>query len=242
VARRRAKDEAPPPPPRGLDVNAVVSYNLRTIRQRQGWTQEAVAQRLAQLTGHELPQASISAMERGFDGNRRRRFDAHELYLLSVVFGVPIMYFFLPPPTEDRDERYLADTEQPVSALYAAVLGEEWHLTEVDARLTDIGLRNPEEANEATAAIYGADWAASNWAPHFRTWRKKRIALLARQYGDQLDEVAEFLAEFADRIKAAGPKAYLQWMAHRDGENPFIDSEPGDESSALKGESEEGGT
>ena len=54
----------------GLDVNAVVSYNLRTIRQRQGWTQEGVAQRLGQLTGHELPQASISAMERGFDGSR----------------------------------------------------------------------------------------------------------------------------------------------------------------------------
>ncbi len=99
MARRRAKEEsAHPRPTGGLDVNAVVSYNLRTIRQRQGWTQEGVAQRLGQLTGHELPQASISAMERGFDGTRRRRFDAHELYLLSVVFGVPIMYFFIPPP------------------------------------------------------------------------------------------------------------------------------------------------
>jgi hypothetical protein len=65
---------------RGLDVNAVVSYNFKAIRERQGWTQQGVAERLGQLTGHTLPQASISAMERGFDGDRRRRFDAHELY------------------------------------------------------------------------------------------------------------------------------------------------------------------
>ena len=227
MARRRAKDDPgpPPPPPRGLDVNAVVSYNLRTIRQRQGWTQEGVAQRLGQLTGHELPQASISAMERGFDGNRRRRFDAHELYLLSVVFGVPIMYFFIPPPMEDREDRYLADTERPVGELYKALLGEEWQLKEVDARLADIGLNNPEEANEATTAIWGADWAAHNWHPHFRTWRKKRLAVLARQYGDRLDEIADFLAEFAAQVKAAGPKTYLQWKAHQEGEDVLSDAE-----------------
>jgi transcriptional regulator with XRE-family HTH domain len=226
VARRRpARAEPPPSEPRGLDVNAVVSYNLRTIRQRQGWTQEQVAQRLAQLTGHELPQASISAMERGFDGNRRRRFDAHELYLLSVVFGVPIMYFFLPPPRDEREDRYLANTDRPIGELYAAVLGEEWQLIEVDTRLAEIGLKNPEEANEAVAAIWGADWAAHNWAPHFRTWRKKRLAALARQYGDRLDEVAEFLAEFATQVKAAGPKTYLQWMAHRQDEDVLGDAE-----------------
>lgn len=52
----------------------------------------------------------------------------------------------------------------------------------------------------------------------FRTWRKKRLAKLASTYGDQLDEVAEFLAEFALQIKSFGPKAYLQSKAHRRGE------------------------
>jgi transcriptional regulator with XRE-family HTH domain len=222
VAGRRSKKAPPPRPATGLDVNAVVSYNLRTIRQRQGWTQEQVARRLAQLTGHELPQASISAMERGFDGNRRRRFDAHELYLLSVVFGVPIMYFFLPPPTDEREDRYLADTERPVGELYTAVLGEEHQLNEVDERLAEIGLNNPEEANETAAAIWGADWAARNWSQHFRTWRKKRLSVLAREYGDRLDEVAEFLGEFATQVKAVGPKAYLQWMAHKEGEQVLL--------------------
>ena len=99
----------------GLDVNAVVSYNVRAIRERRGMTQQQVADRLAQLTGHQLPQASISAMERGFDGERRRRFDAHELYLLSVVFDVPIAYFFIPPPGTGFAE--LADTRRPVAEL-----------------------------------------------------------------------------------------------------------------------------
>ena len=71
---------------------------MKAIRERRGWTQQSVAERLGRITGHQLPQASISAMERGFDGERRRRFDAHELYFLSVVFDVPIAYFFVPPP------------------------------------------------------------------------------------------------------------------------------------------------
>ncbi len=203
----------------GLDVNAVVSYNLRTIRQRQGWTQEGVAQRLAQLTGHELPQASISAMERGFEGGRRRRFDAHELYLLSVVFGVPIVYFFIPPPTDEREDRYLADTERPVRELYAAVLGSEGELNELDERLAAIGLTSPEEAEQTLAAIWGPGGTANNWYPHFRTWRKRRLLALARDYGDRLDEIAEFLAAFGTELKNVGPQAYLQMKAHRAGED-----------------------
>jgi transcriptional regulator with XRE-family HTH domain len=94
VRARKAKQEsAQPTEAPGLDVNAVVSYNVKAIRERRGMTQQQVADRLAVLTGHQLPQASISAMERGFDGERRRRFDAHELYLLSVVFDVPVTYF-----------------------------------------------------------------------------------------------------------------------------------------------------
>src|ERR671919_3081305 len=108
---RPRKRQAPAPPtstePPALDVNAIVSYNVKAIRERRGMTQQGVADRLAQLTGHQLPQASISAMERGFDGERRRRFDAHELYLLSHVFDVPIAYFFIPPPGAGNAE--LAD-------------------------------------------------------------------------------------------------------------------------------------
>jgi transcriptional regulator with XRE-family HTH domain len=214
--KKTDSDEQPTEPAdeasRGIDVNAVVSYNLKAIRERHGWTQQGVADRLGQLTGHVLPQASISAMERGFDGERRRRFDAHELYLLSVLFDVPIAYFFLPPPGSERKQ--LADTDEYVTDLYAALLGRDWQLAPIDDRLTEIGLQNPEEADQALAAVFGPQTATGAWHDHFRTWRKKRLRQVERQYGDRLDEVADFLADFAAQIKAVGPKTYLESMTH----------------------------
>ncbi len=202
-----------------MDVNAVVSYNVKDIREERGWTQQSVAERLARLTNHQLPQASISAMERGFDGDRRRRFDAHELYLLSVVFDVPISYFFVPPP--EPGLALLGDTHRPVDELYPAILGHEWQLPAMDKRLAKNNLQNPEKGDRVLKAIFGAEGAARNWHQHYRTWRKKRIQVLKRQYGDGLDEVADFLGEFVEGIKALGPEGYLQSKAHRPGEEAF---------------------
>ena len=201
-----------------MDVNAVVSYNLKVIRDERRMTQQEVAERLALLTGHVLPQASISAMEKGFQGDRRRRFDAHELYLLSIVFGVPIVYFFLPPP--GTGQRELADSGRPVSELYVALLGHEHQLDEFDARLAQLKIDNPDEVDDLAAAIFGdREAAAQNWHAHYRTWRKTRLAEIARTYGDRLDEVAEFLAKFANQITELGPTAYLQATAHKSGED-----------------------
>ena len=231
MVRPRAKKEETPdaetrlPWKDGMDVNAIVSYNVKAARERRGMTQEDVAEGLARLTGHRLPQASISAMERGFDGTRRRRFDAHELYLLAVVFDVPIAYFFLPPPKSGM--QVLADAQRPVSELYAWLLGKEWQLPLMDERLVDINITNPEEVDGLLVALHGgADEAARNWHEHFRTWRKKRLAVLAKNYGDRLDDVAEFLAEFALQVRQLGPKGYLLSQAHREGEDV---SHPDDE-------------
>jgi transcriptional regulator with XRE-family HTH domain len=225
MVRSRKKSEEPSnerPSGIGLDVNAVVSYNVKAIRERRGWTQQSVAERLGHVTGHQLPQASISAMERGFDGERRRRFDAHELYLFSVVFDVPIAYFFVPPPGTGFE--LLADTGRPVSELYAALLGQESQLAPLDDRLAEIQIGNPEESDATLAAIFGAEGASRNWHESFRTWRKKRLAEIERGYGDRLDEVALFLKEFATKIEALGPRGYLQSMAHRENES-VLDSD-----------------
>jgi len=209
-------NEAPLADP-GMDVNAIVSFNLKAIRERRGMTQEDVAVALARLTGHRLPQASISAMERGFDGDRRRRFDAHELYLLSMVFGVPIVYFFIPPP--DTGLRELADTRRPIAELYVSVLGRDHELVDMDDRLAALNITNPEEVDNLAAALFGSrEAAARNWHDHYRTWRKKRLAEMAKTYGDRLDEVAEFLAEFSNQITQLGPSGYLRAMAHKSGE------------------------
>jgi transcriptional regulator with XRE-family HTH domain len=223
-SRGRAAEDKPLAPSDGsLDVNAVVSYNIRAIRERRGMTQTGVAERLAQLTGHLLPQASISAMERGFDGERRRRFDAHELYLLSVVFDVPIAYFFVPPPGMTGVE--LADTRRPVAELYRSLLGTDAQLEEMDRRLDDIKIQNPDGTDDVLTALFGADAGAGNWHQHFRTWRAERLREVEREYGTQLDEVADFLADFAARIKAIGPSGFLQSMDWQEGDRPPLDGE-----------------
>jgi hypothetical protein len=109
----------------------------------------------------------------------------------------------------------LANTEAPVRDLYVALLGRDHQLKDMDERLADIGLDNPEEAEAVLAVIYGPDRAVKNWYPHFRTWRKRRLLALARDYGDRLDEVAEFLDTFATELKTVGPQSYLQMKAHR---------------------------
>ncbi|RIK03762.1 MAG: hypothetical protein DCC48_15655 [Acidobacteria bacterium] len=221
--RRSEPGEAPARPP-GLDVNAVVSYNVKAIRERRGMTQQAVADRLAQLTGHQLPQASISAMERGFDGERRRRFDAHELYLLSVVFDVPIAYFFIPPPGTGANE--LADTRRPVAELWRATLGTDAQLEAVDARLAEIRQDDPSASDEVLVAIFGSNDTATGWYEDFRTWRRRGLREIEVEYGDRLDEVAEFLAEFASKVKALGSAGYLRSTSHRVGEP--VDLEDGE--------------
>lgn len=215
-SRKAQPEPSPPAEPARFDVNAVVSYNVKAIRERRGLTQQAVADRLAALTGHQLPQASISAMERGFDGERRRRFDAHELYLLSVVFNVPIAYFFIPPPATGLAE--LANTGRPVVELWRSLLGTDDQLDAVDARLAEIKIDNPEAADDVLAAIFGPEGAVRNWHPHFRTWRKQRLREIEVEYGDRLDEVAEFLADFASKVKALGPAGYLRSTSYREGE------------------------
>jgi transcriptional regulator with XRE-family HTH domain len=221
--RKRQSEPSRPTEAPGLDVNAVVSYNVKAIRERRGMTQQAVADKLAVLTGHQLPQASISAMERGFDGERRRRFDAHELYLLSVVFDVPIVYFFIPPPGTALAE--LADTRRPVAELWRSLLGTEEQLDAVDARLDEIKIEDPEAADEVLAAIFGPEGAQRNWHQHFRTWRKQRLREIEVEYGDRLDDVAEFLADFAAKVKTLGPAGYLRSTSHREGERGSTDKE-----------------
>ena len=50
----------------------------------------------------------------------------------------------------------------------------------------------------------------------------------AKNYGDRLDDVAEFLAEFALQVRQLGPKDYLLSHAHREGEH-VSDPDPDDE-------------
>ena len=97
--RARSRQEDPSTAAgRELNVNQIVAYNLRAARERKGWTQEVLAGHLQRLSGNPYSHAMVSALERAWDGERRREFDAHELALLSAALEIPIVWFFLPPP------------------------------------------------------------------------------------------------------------------------------------------------
>lgn len=187
-----------------IDANAVVSYNLRTIRNRRGWTQLEVAERLGRLTGHQLPQTSISFMEGSFDGDRHRRFDAHELYLVAEVFDVPIAYFFLPPPASVSCNRFLADTGRPLWDLYGAILGRDDQLAVLEERLAQLDAGDQEVTLAIPAIMLEASTEALGWADHYRQWRIRRIHQLTDQWADRVLEAASVLRAFVLEHQARG--------------------------------------
>jgi len=103
-----------------VDLNQVVAFNVRAARELRGWTQDEFADRLEPYLGQRLTQASVSAIERAWDGDRRREFDAHELLTFALVFDLPIIWFLLPPP---GDHRLMRNTTRPIDELYAHLLG-----------------------------------------------------------------------------------------------------------------------
>jgi transcriptional regulator with XRE-family HTH domain len=62
---------------------AIVAVNIRTLRQRNGWTQAE----LGALMG--WPNASTVCAAEGRRGGRQRAFTAREVRQLAAIFGVP---------------------------------------------------------------------------------------------------------------------------------------------------------
>ncbi len=126
VGRKRAPVDGTqkllPQNPGQADLNEVVAYNFRQARELRGWTQDEAAIALEPLLGQRLPQASISAIERAYEGDRRREFDAQEILAFALAFNLPLVWFFLPPP---GDHRTLERTTNIVSELYGVVFGRE---------------------------------------------------------------------------------------------------------------------
>jgi hypothetical protein len=63
---------------------AIAAANIRTLRQRNGWTQA----HLGQLMGWTAP-STVCAAE-GHRGNRQRRFARWEIDQLAAIFGIPV--------------------------------------------------------------------------------------------------------------------------------------------------------
>lgn len=196
--------QPPPPRPPEVDLNQVVAYNVRAARELRGWTQDEVAERLEPYLGQRLTQASVSAIERAWDGQRRREFDAHELLVFAIVFDLPIVWFLLPPVA---DHRLMRGTTRQVDELYAWLLGRPEQLEPLYARLRDNGIVDPTAAEEAVERITGGTSRARQWS--YRERRKELLLALLNQHADSFDAAIDELGTMIDHLRQVGIRGFV---------------------------------
>jgi transcriptional regulator with XRE-family HTH domain len=213
VPRRRSSSPGPSSPPE-VDLNQVVAYNLRAARELRGWTQEDVSDRLEPYLGQRLTQAGVSALERAWDGDRRREFDAQEILIFSEVFDLPIVWFFLPPP---GDHRLMAATSRPVDELYAKVVGRADQVAPVYERLRQFGISDPTAADAAVELISGAPSAAREWS--YRERRKEAMRAMLDRHADDLDSAVDELGRWVDHLRQVGVRGFI---AERTGDPDYV--------------------
>ena len=208
VPRRRQRDEPPDPPQptvsREVDLNQVVAYNFRAARELRGWTQDELADRLERYLGQRLSQAAVSSIERAWDGDRRREFDAHELLIFSMVFSLPIIWFLLPPP---GDHRLMRGTTRQVDELYQWLLGRPEQLDPVYERLRQIGIYDPTEAEEIVEKITGQPARSRDWS--YKDRRKELLLALLDQHADSLDSAVDELGRWVDHLRQVGIRGFI---------------------------------
>ncbi|MEE8407100.1 MAG: helix-turn-helix transcriptional regulator [Acidimicrobiia bacterium] len=217
------------PPPPEIDLNQVVAYNIREARQLRGWTQEELADRLEPYLGQRLTQAGVSSIERAWDGDRRREFDAHELLIFAMVFDLPMLWFLLPPP---GDHRVMRATTRPVDELYVWLLGQPQQLEPVYERLRQLGVADPTTAEETVEKITGVSSTARQWS--YRERRKELLLALLDEHADNFDKNIEELGQMIDHLRQIGIRGFIaehtndEDFTFKEGHPPTLESSPPD--------------
>jgi hypothetical protein len=84
--------------------NQLVAYNLSLARRARGWTQTMAAKVLTAVGPARWTKLTLSAAERSVDGLRVRQFTLNDMAQFSVAFGLPLIWWLLPPaPHEDQE-------------------------------------------------------------------------------------------------------------------------------------------
>ena len=213
MARGAKKPQRPPLyEAEAIDANRVVSFNLRAAREEQGLTQEQFADRLEAVTGHRPTQASVSALERAWEGGRRREFDAQELVDFAVALNVPIVWFFLPPP---GDVREIQNTGRHLRALVELLVGRADQLPRIEERLREIGLRDPTAVEQTSQMLLGQP--AAMGAQAVRELREVMLAQILHEMADDLDESVKLWKTFFDRLDKTTVRGLIAERTNNDG-------------------------
>ncbi len=210
VARSSNEPEiVPRHPPDAVDVNRVISYNLRIAREQKGWTQEQFADRLEVVTGRRPTQTSVSALERAWEGRKRREFDAQELVDFAVALNVPVVWFFLPPP---GDRREIKNTGRQLFALIDLLVGRAEHLPRIEERLREIGLRDNTAEEEISRILTGRPDAMTPQV--IRELRERMLAQILHEMAEALDDSIPLWKSFFDRLDKTTVRGMIAALAN----------------------------
>jgi transcriptional regulator with XRE-family HTH domain len=209
---RRRREEPPEPQERArpvdprpqVDLNQVVAFNVRAARELRGWTQEELAERLERYLGQRLTQAGVSSIERAWDSDRRREFDAHELLIFAMVFDLPIIWFLLPPK---GDHRLMRGTTRQVDELYIWLLGRPEKLEPLYERLREYGIHDPSANELVVEKLTGQPAASRTWS--YKERRKEMLLALLDQHEDSFDNAVEELGKWVDHLRQAGLRGFI---------------------------------
>ena len=189
-----------------LNVNQIVAFNLRAARQLEGWTQEALAREITRRSGTHCTRTMVSELERAWDGRRRREFDAHEIAVFAAALKVPIGYFFLPPPDENRR---LEGIGRSVSELHLLFFGYFDTAEKLDARMREYGGNFPPEYEGPIAELPSR---VGPWS--YKKRRKKLLIALLEGMADEVDQAFETIGKLADLARRAGIRGYIAEQAN----------------------------
>lgn len=195
MARRDRNHKSAKPAARSeLNINQIVAYNLRAGRKLRGWTQEALARRLEIVTEAPFSHAMVSALERAWDGERHREFDAHEIALFAVALDLPMAWFFLPP---DKEYRYIEQIGRSAREMHVLLLGRHDQVGPLEERM-----RKLSSLYSPTDPTLGGLW-------DYRKRRKELILAMLDEQADDLDRAVEEIGRFFDHLRQVGIRGFV---------------------------------
>jgi hypothetical protein len=239
VGRRKSKLLPPGSNRPRLTVHQIVAYNFRRAREREGWTQVQTSEALEPYLGFKLNQAGVSAIEKTYDSDRRRNIDVAEVVAFARCFGLPVGWFFLPPPGQ------ATDLVEPVDAaddrwwmqagdLIAHAVGTMTGWDALVGRIVDHLESSDREATWEALQLAFAGVRGAGWAKQVDLRRQALLAAtLARNAtpGEQaITRMAELLVELVkltpigfNQLRHLNPDEALRLLAEGDElVQPFI--------------------
>ncbi len=206
-----------------VTMNQVVAHNVTYFRKIRGLTQERLGERLTAITGKPWSKATVSALERGWDGNRIRQVDADELLALSQAVGFPVPALLLPPTEDGVSARYRFAWVGPSGYVREQQDGSAEDL--INALFTSEPATSYPEDDAYVERLQAAFAYISGGEPEWSIWNNRDIEEWNRTAHDKSFGSDEHMIYLRTQIRVlrdllGGLEKVAENLRSRDGEQP----------------------